>query len=218
MGVHPHHARGFRKFSNFQFSIFKKIEQLAAHPKVVAIGEVGLDYHKYEKTKYEIEKSEKEWKKLKIVQKQLLGMQIELAKKLNKPLIIHSREAKDEVLDTVNHFSKSDGKMPWGVFHCFEGRASYMKHVLEAGFYISFTGNIVYNKDRAQVAKKVPLDKLLLETDCPYFAKASKGKPCLRSTPCDVKILADFHAKVRGVSLSEVESQTTKNAKALFGI
>ena len=132
-------------------------------------------------------------------------MQVELAEELEKPVIIHSRETGDEVLGVVMGAS--------GVFHCFEGSKKYLKRVLEAGFYVSFTGQITYVKDRAEVAKEVPLDRLLLETDCPYMPPNREER---RSEPKDVIIIGQFQAEQRGVQLTEVEQMTTANARRLF--
>lgn len=220
VGVHPHHARGLTD-SRFKIQdLRKQLEKLAGHQKVVAIGEVGLDYHTYRNSKYQMANDKLMWAKIKNLQKRLLGMQIELTKKLRKPMIIHSREAKEDVLDVIEHFSKSDGKLPKGVFHCFEGSKKHLQKILEAGFYVSFTGNVTYVKDRAGVAKEVPLDRILLETDCPFMKPNLAGmRPkSERSEPNDVKILAEFHAKERGISLDEVAKQTTKNAIDLFRI
>lgn len=221
VGVHPHHARALLEASDTRYRILDtglKLERLARSKKVVAIGEVGLDYHVYRNTKYEIRNTKNEWKRLINLQKRLLGMQINLAKKLGKPMIIHSREAGEDVLDTIEHFSKSDSQLPRGVFHCFDGSKRYLKKVLAAGFLVSFTGNITYASDRAQVANEVPLDRLLLETDCPYQHPSANGKRSknTRCEPKDVKILARFHAKQRGINVSEVAEQTTKNACLLF--
>jgi len=221
VGIHPHHARGLDSRFKIQDSR-EKIKELAEHPKVVAIGEVGLDFHKYQVTRYKIQETEEEWKKLVNLQKKLLGVQVEIAKKVKKPLILHSREAGREVVDVIEHFCKKDGKMPKGVFHCFDGSKKYLKQVLEWGFWVSFTGNITYVPDRARVAKEVPLEKLLLETDCPFmppYAKASGGKPQSkqRSEPRDVVVIAEFHAEARNLGIDEIMGQTGKNARNLFG-
>lgn len=245
VGVHPHHARGLLeeipRLSGSSHrtrgarddklalkslaSLSNKLEKLVKHKEVVAIGEVGLDYHQYQSTKYPATMLRAS-SKLKNLQKRLLGMTVEIAKKLNKPLIIHSREASDDVLDVIEHFSKRDGKLPSGVFHCFDGGKKYLKKILAAGFYTGFTGNVTYASDRAEVANDVPLDRLLLETDCPFMpprrtvsgqTNSKKRARNLRSTPGDVKIIAEFHAIERGISVSEVSRETSKNAQRLFG-
>lgn len=221
VGIHPHHVRAVSEASNFEIAkMFERLEILAHEPKVVAIGETGLDYHLYQNTKYEIRNTKQEWDHVKNVQKQLLGKQVELALKLQKPLILHSREAGADVLDVIEHFAKTEGVWPKGVFHCFDGNLTFLKAVLKAHFYVGFTGQITYVSDRARVAKTVPLDRLLLETDSPFmppFAKASGGKtPRGRSEPKDVTIVAQFHALTRGITVSSVETHTTVNAQRLF--
>lgn len=228
VGVHPHHARGMTDSRFTIQDLRRRLEKLARHPKVVAIGEVGLDYHAYAKSKYQMTNDKKGWTRIINLQKRLLGLQVEIAKKFDKPMIIHSREARGEVLDTLEHFSKSDGKLPKAVFHCFDGSKSYAKTIFEAGLYISFTGNLTYDSGRAEVAKDVPLNRLLLETDCPYmmpqgeripgFVRQSRDRNRKRSEPKDVKVIAEFHGKQRGLSLEEVEEATDANVRNLFGL
>ena len=234
VGIHPHHARGIDNGQGKIDKLLKDLKHLARHKKVVAIGEVGLDYHRYQNTKFEIRNTKQEWEKIKDLQKKLLGMQVGLAKELGKPMILHSREAGGDVLDTIEHFSKKDGKLPRGVWHCFDGSKKYLKKLLQASFYVSFTGNVTYVPDRALVAKEVPLEKLLLETDCPYMKprpvhlggvkSASRRTATIRgvvnrdrSMPKDVIIIGQFHAKERGIGLEAVIEQTTINANNLFG-
>lgn len=188
VGIHPHHAT----------SEIGSIRELARHKKVVAIGEVGLDYYMNQN---------------KNLQKKLFGEMIRLAKEVKKPLIIHSREAGEEVLDAIEHFCKSDGKLPKGVWHCFAGGKKYVKKILERGFYVSFTGNVTYAAGSDQVAKMVPLERLLLETDCPYLTPYKEKRRC---EPRDVIIIGQFHAKERGVSKTEIDKVTTQNAEQLF--
>ena len=204
VGIHPHHAKDITIMKNIKF-----IEKLAEHPKVVAIGEVGLDYHKYEITKYKIQDTNID------LQKRLLGMQVEIAKELNKPLILHSREAGADVLDVIEHFCKSDGRLPRGVWHCFDGSKKYLQQIVNNGFYISFTGQVTYVPDRATVAEEVPLDRLLLETDCPYM---TVNKEKRRSEPRDVIIIGQFHARERGLEAASLLLQTTDNARLLFAL
>jgi TatD DNase family protein len=193
-----------------------QLKRLVKHPKVVAIGEVGLDYHQYSKTKYESQITNQEWIGIKKLQKKLFKMQIEVAWEFKKPLIIHSREAGEEVIDLIINISKQKKWELKGVFHCFEGDLSYLKKVIRAGFFVSFTGNITYSDDRLGVLKKVPLNRLLLETDCPFMAPMShRGE---RSEPAHVKIIADHHAYMRSIHLNKVKEITARNSKYLFQI
>lgn len=241
IGIHPHHVRGITNYpeelrhgaSELRITHLKRqIFELASNPKVVAIGEVGLDYHLYTKTKYPSAPSVSlRTGSLRIsselinLQKQLLGMQVEVARELDLPLVLHSREAGRDVLDVVEHFSKKDGVLPQGVFHCFDGSKSFLKEVLAAGFYVSFTGNVTYVPDRAEVALEAPLDRLLLETDCPFMPPRQKlasshlggqASAHTRSEPKDVAVMAAFHAEQRGVDIATIEAATTKNAQQLF--
>lgn len=218
VGVHPHHVRALREITNYKLQISnieKQLRKLLKKPKVIAVGEVGLDYFQYKNSIYpsSMLKINDEIKEL---QRQLITAQIKTAQEFNKPLILHSREAGEEVLDLVMEVSK---KLNWkarGVFHCFEGNKEYLKKILDAGFYISFTGNISYSDDKAQLSKEVPLEKLLLETDSPLLTPVPlRGK---RNEPLNVKIIAEKHAKLRSVQLNEVSRQTTENAKRLFHI
>lgn len=220
VGVHPHHVRALRDIPNLKSQISKirrNLREFSEHPKVVAIGEVGLDYHYYSKSKkYEMENNDRGWKKLKTLQKKLFKIQVELAKEIDKPLIIHSREAGEEVLDLITNINKQKKWKLKGVFHCFEGDDTYLEKVLKAGLLVSFTGNITYSDDRASVACKVPLDRLLLETDCPFMSPVPhRGE---RNEPAHVKIVARKHSQIRGIHLNEVIEMTTKNAGKLFKI
>ena len=205
VGIHPHHAKAV---TSDQLSVIsKQLKELAQSPKVVAIGEIGLDYHVYKNSKYpstpsislgtsalRIKNIDKE------LQEQLFEAQMEIAQELNKPVIIHSREAGEEVLEIARGIR--------GVFHCFGGSKKYLKKILEAGFYVGFTGQITYVPDRASVARKVPLDRLLIETDCPYMPPFREER---RSEPRDVTIIGQFLG-------GETEQATTANARRLFEI
>lgn len=216
VGIHPHHAKGIMNNESGFMDLGKQLRMLAEQRKVVAIGEVGLDYHTYKNSKYEIRNLKKEWKKIVEDQIHLLKMQVSLAKEFDMPLIIHSREAGEQVLDVIVEVSNKLVWMPKGVFHCFEGNKRYLKRILVAGFYVSFTGNITYSEDRAKVALMMPIDKLLLETDSPFMApKPHRGE---RNEPINVKIVAAHHAKMRKLQLNEVVRETTLNAKKLFGL
>lgn len=224
VGIHPHHARQYiegskkDKILNQVQDDMNELAVLAQEKKVVAIGEVGLDYHIYINSKYQMTNSKEEWEMLKKLQRDLLAAQIYLAQKLDKPLIIHSREAGEEVLDSIASLQNDSIR---GVFHCFDGSKKYLRRILEAGFYVSFTGNITFIPDRAAVAREVPLTKLLLETDCPFMLpeplRSRKRQEHSRCEPANVTMIAKFHAPERQLQLIEVDRQTTRNAYALFG-
>ncbi len=203
VGIHPHHANGPADLS--------QIKKLAQNKKVVAIGEIGLDYHVYLKTKYPDNNVTPE---LKTKQKQLFGKQIQLAKELSLPLIIHNREANEEVLDAIEHFSKSDGKIPVGVFHCISGSTKLLEKILEIGFYIGVDANITYSQEVQILAKAAPLERTLIETDSPFLSP--KTKRGLRNTPSNVRIGAEFLAQLKQLPVTKVMAATTANAKKLF--
>lgn len=177
------------------------LEELSAHPKVVALGEMGLDYH--------WDKSPKE------IQKEVFRKQIRLAKKVKIPIIIHNREADQDIVDLLKEEEASE---VGGIMHCFGGSIEIAKQCLAMNFYISFGGPVTFKnaKRPKEVAKEVPLDRLLVETDCPYLAPhPNRGK---RNEPAYVKLVAEQIAELREMSYEELTTQTMLNAKKLFGI
>lgn len=179
----------------------KWIEELSGHPKVVAIGEMGLDYH---------------WdKSLKDIQKEVFRKQIRLAKKVQLPIIIHNREATADIVEILEEENAAE---VGGVMHCFSGSAETAKKCVDMNFYISLGGPVTFKnaKKPKEVAAEIPLDRLLIETDCPYLAPhPHRGK---RNEPSYVKLVAEQIAEIKSISLEEVEEATTRNAKKLFGI
>ena len=191
VGIHPTSA------NNLKDKDYQELEALAQKKKVIAIGEIGLDYF-HNSTPKEI-------------QKRSFEMQILPAKKLNLPVIIHNRDAHQDVLAVLK-----EKEVKKGVMHCFSGDINLAREVLSLGLHISFTGNLTYKKngDLRAVAKEIPLKKLLLETDCPYLPPQPKrGK---RNEPSFLVYTAEELAKIKGISLEELGEITTKNAKSLF--
>ncbi|UII55999.1 TatD family hydrolase [Cytobacillus spongiae] len=179
----------------------KWIEELANHPKVVAIGEMGLDYY--------WDKSPKE------VQKEVFRKQIQLAKKVNLPIIIHNRDA---TADIVEILKEEDAKDVGGIMHCFSGSVEVAQECVDMNFYISLGGPVTFKnaKKPKEVAEAIPLEKLLIETDCPYLTPhPHRGT---RNEPSYVKLVAEQIAQIKGISFEEVAEVTTNNAKKLFGI
>jgi TatD DNase family protein len=177
------------------------IEQLAAHPKVVALGEMGLDYY--------WDKSPKE------VQKEVFRKQIALAKKVKLPIIIHNREATADIIEILKEENAAE---VGGVMHCFTGSVEVAKQCIDMNFYISFGGPVTFKnaKKPKEVAKEIPLEHLLIETDCPYLTPHPfRGK---RNEPSYVKYVAEAIAELKGISFEEVAQKTSDNAKKLFGI
>lgn len=179
----------------------ERIEKLAAHEKVVAIGEIGLDYY--------WDKSPKD------IQQQVFRKQIQLAKRVNLPIIIHNREATQDI---VRILKEEKAEEVGGIMHCFTGSAETAKECIEMNFLISLGGPVTFKnaKKPKEVAKEVPLDKLLVETDCPYLTPHPfRGK---RNEPSYVKLVAEEIAKLKELSFEEVADQTTRNAKRIFRI
>ncbi|MEC2073548.1 TatD family hydrolase [Alkalihalophilus marmarensis] len=177
------------------------LEELAAHPKVVALGEMGLDYH--------WDKSPKE------VQKEVFRKQIQLAKKVKLPIVIHNREADQDIVDILE---EEKAEEVGGIMHCFGGSVEIAERCLKMNFYISLGGPVTFKnaKRPKEVAKHIPMDRLLIETDCPYLAPHPyRGK---RNEPAYVKLVAEEIAGLKEVNVEEVANTTRENAKRLFGI
>ncbi|WP_078393316.1 TatD family hydrolase [Shouchella patagoniensis] len=179
----------------------KWIEELAAHPKVVALGEMGLDYH--------WDKSPKE------VQKEVFRKQINLAKKVKLPIIIHNREADQDVVDLLEEEGANE---VGGVMHCFGGSVEIADRCIDMNFHIGLGGPVTFKnaKRPKQVAKHVPIERLLIETDAPFLAPDPyRGK---RNEPAYVKRVAEDIADLRGISYQELCEKTRDNARKLFQI
>lgn len=179
----------------------KWIEELCSHPKVVALGEMGLDYY--------WDKSPKE------IQKEVFRKQIALAKKVKLPIIIHNREATADIIEILEEENASE---VGGIMHCFTGSVEVAKQCMDMNFYISFGGPVTFKnaKKPKEVAAEIPLDRLLIETDCPYLTPHPfRGK---RNEPSYVKYVAEQIAELKGVTFEEIALKTSDNAKRFFGI
>ncbi|MED1607996.1 TatD family hydrolase [Cytobacillus kochii] len=177
------------------------IEELSKHPKVVAIGEMGLDYH--------WDKSPKD------VQKDVFRQQIQLAKKVKLPIIIHNREATADIVEILKEENAAE---VGGIMHCFSGSPETAKECIDMNFYISLGGPVTFKNARKpkEVAAEIPLEKLLIETDCPYLAPHPfRGK---RNEPSYVKLVCEQIAEIKNIPVEEVAAITTENAKKLFAI
>lgn len=176
-----------------------KIEEMAKNKKIVAIGEIGLDYH---------------WnKENKESQKELFIKQIDIANKYDKPIIIHTREA---IMDTINILKEHPVKRA-GIFHCCPLNQELIKEGLKLGYYISFTGVITFKNAKPEEAVKlVPLDRILIETDSPYMSpEPLRGT---RNNSINVKLVAQKMAEIKGVSLEDIAKATYNNANNVFKI
>lgn len=194
VGTHPHNAGAERGIP------VDDIVALAAHPKVVAIGEAGLDYF-YDKSPRD-------------AQAEGLRIHIEAARQTGLPLVIHSRDADDDMADIL-HDEMGKGAFP-ALLHCFSSGRKLAQTGIELGLYVSFSGILTFKKseDLRDIARELPLDRLLVETDAPYLApQPRRGK---RNEPAYTAMTAAVLAEVRGVSEDEIARQTTENFFRLF--
>lgn len=193
IGVHPHNA------SEVTDKVISSIENICQNPKVIAIGEIGLDYY------YDFNPPK--------IQKKAFIEQIRVAKKLNLPIIVHNRESDFDLMKILEQEQNGDLK---GVLHCFSGDTEMMKKSIDLGFYISFTGNITFKKAELlrEVVKQTPLNRILLETDSPWMAPVPlRGK---RNEPKNLHLVAAKIAEIKSISINEVIDMTTKSAIQLF--
>lgn len=206
---------------------YEEYKKLVDHEKVVAIGEVGLDYFHLQAaeprgndTRNHAETIEDQKRK----QKENFIKHLELARELDKPVIIHCREAHNDVIEILRKFIKihpspplqKEGGALRGVIHSFGGRWNQAQEYFELGFFIGFNGLITFARDYDKVIKKAPLERILIETDCPYLTPVPhRGK---RNEPSYVKYVAEKIAEIKEISFEEVARVTTENARRLFGI
>jgi TatD DNase family protein len=189
VGIHPHDANTINK------KMVDKLRELAANTKVVAIGEIGLDYYR--------NLSPRE------VQKQAFETQLALAEELGLPVVIHDRDAHDDILQTLSRFK---GKIK-GIMHCFSGSREMAQQCIDLGYKISFNGTLTYpkNSELREIAKWIDLKNMLLETDCPFLAPQEvRGK---RNEPCFLPMIAREIANLRRISVDDLAEATTRNAE-----
>ena len=194
-GVHPHDAKLYDEAAE------RLLLEFIRAGRVVAVGEIGLDYH-YDNSPRE-------------VQREVFARQLRLARVEALPVIIHSRDADEETLEILR--AEYAGTERGGVMHCFGGGPALAEGALGLGFYISFAGNVTFKKADAlrEVALTIPLERLLVETDCPYLAPVPhRGR---RNEPAHVAATARFLAELRGVGVEELGRATSENFSRLFG-
>lgn len=194
LGVHPSEVKDWTD------DLIDKIKECAKSPKIVGIGEIGLDYY---------------WdKSFNDLQKEVFIKQIKLANELNFPISVHDREAHKDSFDILTEFNKNSIV----IMHCFSGSVEFMHECVKQGWYIAIGGVVTFKNaiKMKEVAKSVPLDKLLIETDAPYLTPVPyRGKT---NQPAYVKYVAEEIANLRNTSFEEINEQTTKNAKLVFKI
>src|SRR5215218_6414148 len=196
VGVHPHDAKLYDEAAE------RLILEFVRGARVVAVGEIGLDYH-YDNSPRD-------------VQREVFARQLRLARAEGLPVIIHSRDADEETLEILR--AEYAGTERGGVMHCFGGGPALAEGALGLGFYISFAGNVTFKKAEPlrEVARTVPPERLLVETDCPYLAPVPhRGR---RNEPAHVAATARFLAELRGVSVEELGRATSENFSRLFGV
>lgn len=197
--------------------------ELALHPKVIAIGEIGLDYYRnIDISKYQdVDISKYRNEELKQKQKEIFKKQLGLAYELKKPVIIHCRDAHQDVIEILEEFYKvacpeRNEVESRGTIHCFSGNWKEAQKYFDLGFHISFTGLITFVHNWDKVIKNSPLEKLMAETDCPYLTpEPHRGK---RNEPLYVEYVVRRIAELKKLSFEEVAKATTKNARNLFNI
>ena len=191
-GIHPHDSQDVDK------DYIQQIELIMNSKKMIAIGEIGLDYFRNISSKKN--------------QIKVFNELLQLAEKINKPIIFHNRDADQDIIDILSSYPNVIG-----VSHCFSSTLSTAKKLLDMGYYISFSGNLTFkNSNLSTVAKYLPLDRLLVETDSPYLSpEPYRGKP---NEPGRTRYVAEKLAEIHNISFESVAEQTTKNINKLFSI
>ena len=195
VGIHPHEV------SELTEADMDKLKEYAKNPKVKAIGEIGLDYF------YDFSPRD--------IQQKWFARQVDIARELKMPVVIHDREAHKDCMDILREHKVSE---VGGVFHCYAGSVEMAKEILDWGMYIAFGGSLTFKKSvrPVEVAKYVPLDKIVIETDSPYLTpEPHRGK---RNSSLYIHYVAEKLAAVKGISVEEIETATYENAKKCFGI
>ena len=198
VGVHPHDAKNVTEFT------LRELRGLARHSKVVAIGEIGLDYYRDLSPR--------------AVQRSVFRRQLELADELGVPVILHDRDAHRDILAILEEWKTAGGSVAPTLFHAFSGDEAMAHHVLGMGCYIAIGGPVTFRNARqlARIVPAIPLDRLVCETDCPFLTPhPHRGK---RNEPAYVRLVVEKVAELRGESVAAVARQTTLNARTLFGL
>ncbi len=195
VGIHPHNAESCNA------GALRVIRDLAQHDKVIGIGEIGLDFYYPDSAPREL-------------QEQALNAQLDLAAKLDKPVVVHDRDAHDAILAIIK---QRRGK-PRGILHCFSGNLAMAQQAIEQGYLISFAGTVTFQnaKGLQEIARALPLEKIVIETDSPYLSPhPHRGK---RNEPANVARVAGKIAEIKNISVDTVQSTTVHNFELLFGL
>ena len=194
VGIHPENC------GDFEPGMIDQLRQMAKNPRVVAIGEIGLDYYWAENPPREL-------------QQEVLRRQLRLAEELDLPVIIHDRDAHRDTLEIVREFPQVRG-----VFHCFAGSAEMARELIKMGWMLSFNGAVTFKnaKKAPEVIAAVPLEKLMIETDAPYLTPVPhRGE---RNDSSYVRLVAEKIAQIKGLTPEEVEKATWENGRRFFGV
>lgn len=218
VGIHPHHVFELKKQNDKLKEDLSRIESLLQNKKVLAVGEVGMDLHYYKNTKYSDYEITNEFM---VLQAEVFRMQVLLALKHDKSLILHNREAKKEFLSTLQTAwdKKLEGRT---VFHCCEPDEELLEFAKKHKLFIGVDGDVTYSKQKQDFIKLVPLEMLVLETDSPFLSpEPFRSQP--RETrgpnvPANLKIISEFVATLKEVSTVQLSQVTTANAQKLFGL
>ncbi len=186
---------------------YQKYRELAKSKKVVAIGEIGLDYYYRPKTKIKLQQFKEK-------QKEVFLKQLNLAQELKLPVIFHCRMAHEELIAILNEQRARNSEQLKGVTHCFTGTWEQAEKYLEMGLYLGFNG-LIFKLDFDEIIKKTPQDRILIETDCPYLTPPQKEG---RNEPLYVRYVVERIAKIKNLTYEEITRITTENAKRLFNI
>ncbi len=219
VGIHPHHTIEKLKIKNQNSNTLEmeiqELEKLIIHPKVVAVGEIGLDKHIYEDTKYPNYQISDEFMD---AQKKYFLAQLHLAQKYKKALIIHNREMKKDLMEILD--TKWTEEMRYRtVFHCCEPDDELLGYAIAHNIYIGVDGDVTYGGEKAEFIKKIPLESLVLETDSPFLLpEPLKTQKLYPNTPANIPLIAQYIAEKKGVSLEEIAEATTQNARRLFNV
>lgn len=203
VGIHPEYSMGVTEKD------IMRIRELSAHPKVKAIGEIGLDYY-WEKRSPETTPPREQ-------QKKLLRAQLELAREVGLPVIIHDREAHEDCFNIIKEYADLKG-----VYHCYSGSLEMAKEIIKLGWYISFTGVITYGKAKKarRIIENLPMERIMIETDSPYLTpepeRLAEGR--IRNSSLFVHRVAEQIAEFKGLTVEEVERITMENGKRFFAI
>ena len=199
VGIHPHDAK------DVTGETIAELKKLAQNEKVVALGETGLDFH------YNFSKQPD--------QRRIFATQLQIAHELNLPVIVHSRNAFDETMEILNQFLRLEGRLKGVVFHCFSGTPEQARMVLDHGFHISLTGVVTFKNAETtrQVAEMVPVERLMLETDCPYMSPEPMRKQKINE-PALMIHTAKFLAELKEMKLTDFADAVTATSKAFFGL